>query len=699
MSSTLGSPASTEPPRDERWAARPVADERLGWRSLAAACAASPGLLVGAAIVASFAFWAYHDGGFATVDLAPAALFLVALGTVVTVVSPPRRFPPPAVLAATGFLAAFTIWSFLSIGWAGVESDALTGANRTLIYLVVFALVAMVPWRTGAAVVVLASFGLATAVVALVSFWQVVEAGDAASFREGRLASPILYANGTGALCAMAAIGSVYLASRRELPALLRGALVAATCVLVEVGLLAQSRGSLVTVPLILALLVALAPGRIRLALTVGAVGLVVLLALPALLDVYDVVIADEDPADALARARRALVASAFAAGLGGTLVAWLDGSRRVPPRIATLANRVALVAVAVVAIGVAGTLLATDPVTRAGDAWDHFRNEEYVSAPGTPHLTSGFGSTRYSVWRVAVDQFREHPVVGVGVDNFAVDYLRERGDQAQPQYPHSVVLRTLSQTGLVGGMLLLGFLVAAGIAVVAGLRRGTAMSRGVVAAGTAVCTYWLVHGTIDWFWEIPALAAPAFAFLGIAMQTSDRDLAESPPPRARATRALAVGAIVVALAATLAIAPPWLAAREIDTAAASWPADPSAAYARLDRARSIDRLTDEADVIESLIASRLRDDARQERALLRALERNPVNWYPMVELAALATRRDAWTEADRWLDRAAALNPREVAITFVRDHVSEKEAVPADELQELFVQQVTLITGEKQAD
>ncbi len=26
-----------------------------------------------------------------------------------------------------------------------------------------------------------------------------------------------------------------------------------------------------------------------------------------------------------------------------------------------------------------------------------------------------------------------------------------------------------------------------------------------------------MVHGSVDWFWEIPALSAPAFAFLGAA--------------------------------------------------------------------------------------------------------------------------------------------------------------------------------------
>ena len=41
-----------------------------------------------------------------------------------------------------GCLAAYTALSFLSILWAGVPGDAWEGANRTLLYLLVFALFA-----------------------------------------------------------------------------------------------------------------------------------------------------------------------------------------------------------------------------------------------------------------------------------------------------------------------------------------------------------------------------------------------------------------------------------------------------------------------------------------------------------------------------------------------------------------------------
>src|SRR5204863_522494 len=42
-------------------------------------------------------------------------------------------------------------------------------------------------------------------------------------------------------------------------------------------------------------------------------------------------------------------------------------------------------------------------------------------------------------------------------------------------------------------------------------------------AAGLGAFVYWLVHGSVDWFWELPALGAAAFALGGIAAGLAPR--------------------------------------------------------------------------------------------------------------------------------------------------------------------------------
>ena len=47
---------------------------------------------------------------------------------------------------------------------------------------------------------------------------------------------------------------------------------------------------------------------------------------------------------------------------------------------------------------------------------------------------------------------------------------------------------------------------------------------------------YWAVHGSVDWFWELPALAAPAFAWLGLAGGLARMATTEGAPPGSGAT-------------------------------------------------------------------------------------------------------------------------------------------------------------------
>ena len=84
----------------------------------------------------------------------------------------------------------------------------------------------------------------------------------------------------------------------------------------------------------------------------------------------------------------------------------------------------------------------------------------------------SGLGSNRYDFFRVALDEFEAHPVAGIGVDNFQEQYLRRGRSDETPRYPHSVELRTLTETGLIGALLAVVGLAAALVAGWRAMRR-----------------------------------------------------------------------------------------------------------------------------------------------------------------------------------------------------------------------------------
>jgi Flp pilus assembly protein TadD len=172
------------------------------------------------------------------------------------------------------------------------------------------------------------------------------------------------------------------------------------------------------------------------------------------------------------------------------------------------------------------------------------------------------------------------------------------------------------------------------------------------------IFVYWLLHGSIDWFWEIPALAAPAFGFLALASAPLPGPRESRAQPRRRAR----FGALLAAVtgAAAIALLAPWLAAAYQESAVAVWRSEPAAAYARLDRAAEINRLSGEPLVVAGVIAVRRKEYARAARLFERARTREPDNWYVHRQLGLLCVRAGEDERGLRLLERARRLNPRE---------------------------------------
>jgi tetratricopeptide (TPR) repeat protein len=589
---------------------------------------------VGLAGAGVLLWWAAEEGGYAPTVWYPGALLFLALLAVVLVREGRRRGPAPRAWAALALLAAFTAWSFLSIGWADVQGDAWDGANRTLLYLTVYATFALLLWRAPEGALVLGLFALGTAAIG--GFVLVSE--GAGAFNGNRLAEPIGYENATAALFLMAFWPAVALAARSEIHWAGRSLLLAAGGALLQLALLAQSRGSILGVAVAFPLFVLLSRERIR---VLAALFLVALATLATLGPVLDVVAArgETEVEQAIAGERVALALSSCALLLIGALLAFHDRPRRAKRSFQLFAPRRR-----VVGIFAAGLIVVLGAAAAASTL---------ANAP-RPGLESG----RYDMWRVAAGEFADHPLLGVGADNFAVDFVRERRTGEEPLYPHSLLLRTFSQTGLVGGVLFLGF-VAAALAPALPRRRNEGSLAGAVAASSiAASVYWLVHGSIDWLWEIPALGASAVALLGLAAGLVRSPAREAVPSGARFAAVLAAaGALFLAAAASYAF--PGLAAIELERAVQARP-DSEQAFSHLERARRLNPLSERADVVAGTLAAQGGDFERARTAFQRALERNPDDWYAHLQLAHLARERGTGAEALAHLDRVRSLNPRE---------------------------------------
>src|SRR5258708_7456600 len=175
---------------------------------LTASLREAPATVPALAAMALFVVWTTDQAGYPVTHWGPGglivlALFVLAVGFVGLRLSE----IPLAVRLAIGCFAAYTALSFLSILWASVPGDAWEGANRTLLYLIVFGLFAW--WRQGAVSAALLLCAWTLVIAGLAAF--VALHADSASagglhdlFSGGRLIYPTGYANASAAQWMMA---------------------------------------------------------------------------------------------------------------------------------------------------------------------------------------------------------------------------------------------------------------------------------------------------------------------------------------------------------------------------------------------------------------------------------------------------------------------------------------------------------------
>jgi tetratricopeptide (TPR) repeat protein len=284
-----------------------------------------------------------------------------------------------------------------------------------------------------------------------------------------------------------------------------------------------------------------------------------------------------------------------------------------------------------VAAFAAAGLLAALAlAAPRLDDAWDDFRNPPAVQVTNDPSRLGTLSSNhRWTWWTQAWTIFREHPLGGTGAGTYALARQPIRKDTLGPIDPHNLGLKALSETGIVGFLLVLGAAAAAAAVALGAIRRTRGDERAAVAALVAGGAAWLAHSLVDMPWEYAAATLPALFGVGVLV-TAGR------PGRVRARLAWSVAAIPLAVAVALvgSLAFPWLADRRLESSLdALEHSDPAAALAAARDARSLDPLSVEPLDLEATaleVMGRLDEaQATYERAV-RLQPQNAEVWYQL---------------------------------------------------------------------
>jgi hypothetical protein len=590
--------------------------------------------LAGTVVIALMLFWAADDGGFDPTTWYWGALVVLGVlaAVVVTSGSLSLRLPPPLALSIALF-GVYVLWSYLSMAWAQYPGAALQGSDRALLYLLIIVLFAVLPWTPRTALAMLLAFAVGISVIALVLLFRFALAAHlSALFFSGRLASPTGYINSTAALFTIGALVSIALAARRELPGAIRGLLIAGACADLDLAITVQSRGWLFTLPLVALLMIVIVGNRLR--TTAAAIIAVAgtLVPIRKLLDVYQL----SNPAElrhAAVAAGKVALLSCAGVFLVATIAAWTEQVRGRPALPASRRRALGtLAAVLALAGGAVGLIEVSSghPVQFISRQWNGFSKDQRTNTG--PNHFAAVGSGRYDFWRVSLDAFLANPIGGLGQDNFADYYLTHRRTQEEPEWTHSLELRFLAHTGIVGFALVAGFLVLA-LRAAARTRRGTDPTRRMLAGAALLpLVVWLIHGSIDWFWEFPALSAPALGFLVMAGRLAEQPAPQAGPAavgRRSAWRPLGyAGAVTAFVAATVVLGFPFLAAREVSLGETASHTNPSAALADFNTSHTLNPLSSDPGTLGGTVALLIGRYADARTRFTQAITKEPGAWF-----------------------------------------------------------------------
>jgi O-Antigen ligase len=565
-------------------------------------------------------------------------LFAVAVGAL------PRRRPGTLALCALGLLAAFVLWTALSLRWTESTEKTATDLASVVTLLGVFGLAILSRARDTAGQMV-AALAAAIGLIAFVGllsrfhpswFPDAVQTGQFLDTGKERLSYPLGYWNGLAALIGIGLPLILQIAGNARSTAVrvLAGAAFPAVLLALFYTL---SRGGITASLIALAIYVALTRDRLAQlpTIAVGAVGGAILIVLALQ---RDSLLHGLENSTAASQGNRMLwltIAVCVGAGLAQLGIARALGRRN--HVVGIVPRRQSLIAAGVAALAILVALAAVDAPGRLSNAWDEFREPSGHSEKGTSRLTSVGGENRYQLWSAAAREFDSDPLTGTGSGTFQLWWTRD-GDVGEPIVDtHSLYMQTLGELGIVGLAALLAFIVTSLLGGATRVLRSTGSRRPQLAAALGGSTVLWSTSIFDWGWKIPVIPIATLLLIAILLTAGDEG-DEEPAPLHPALR----GAVaVVALIAVVAIAIPFASTSLVrQSQADARDGDVSAA---LDDARSAQNVQPGAAtprVQQALLFESQGEYAPAEEAARAATEREPTNWKTWLLLSRIEAQR-----------------------------------------------------------
>ncbi len=622
-------------------------------------------------VVGGSLFWLAYDGGtYALTSWGAVAIvvwWVIALG--VGLGFWPRSPVPTPALATGGLLAAYAVLAGLSALWADSEERSFEEFDRAALYLGIFLLPVLAAPRGRTArrwVYGMSAAIVAIGVVALASrlFPEAFENTVATDLprlfpsAKERLSYPVNYWNGLATFLAFG-LPLLLFAAVTIKNAVLRGLSLAPIPALVAGIYLTSSRGGAIVSVASVIVFVGLS-GRVwrsaaatLVAAAGAAAGIAVVHSRPAILH-NTLATNSVDGRNAAILIALACVVTGLAWGLLSLL----------PVRMPALPRTLRIAAGAAALVALAVGVVALKPAER----FESFKEvrPDLTGAGVQEHLLSANGSGRWQLWESAVDEFRDAPLLGHGAGSYEAWWAQHGDLPVFVRDAHSLYLEVLAELGVVGLVVLVGFLALGFVTSLRRLAASRSDGRALLAALIAVLVAYSLEAGIDWLWELPAVSAVAFVCLGLLTgpATCFNRLAttENPDPRARRRSQIAVRvtAVLAALGLIVAQGIPFLAQIGVERSRdAVLAGDGDAALEYAQAATRVQPWAETPLLQLALVEEHAGDIDAALATITEACERASNDWRVWLVRARIETKAGRPLEAQRSLKRAVALNPR----------------------------------------
>jgi hypothetical protein len=619
-------------------------------------------------------YLAMQNGGYDPVlrsQVGIAVWWIILLGALVGIL--PALRLNRASWAGLALLAAFVVWTAISLGWTESQERTAADLGKVAAYLGVFALALGAQGKAGmrhalngvaAAIVVVALLALA---YRLQPSWFSPTATDRFfESNRNRLNYPLGYWNALAALMAIGlpvvlqAVATARLLATRALAA-------AAVPVMILCAFLTVSRGGVFMIAAGLLVYLVLAPERVfRLAtLMLAGVGAGILIAAADAREAFKEALtttAAQQQSDGMLRLVVLVCLGVAAFQVASSL---LERHVAPPPWMSPPRDRARLALI----VGLAAALLAFAVSGGPGwtsDRWQEFRSTSAVPTSGVStafsRLSSVSSNGRYQYWQLSAEARDAAPLQGTGSGTFEFLWSRDgtRGS-GFVRDAHSLWMETQGELGWIGFFLVAGFfLLALGMGAFRALREPEPYRRHVYAAATGGIVAFIVAASVEWVWEMAVLPVIVLVLAATVLGGQRPRWVRSAAAETQGRGCSRIVLALSALAATLAIAIPLAGATALrDSQAAIRDGRLASALTDARTAAAIQPSAASPYLQQALIFERAGQLDRAVGYARIATLHETTNWRPWMILSRLEAERGRPAASVAAFRRARSLNTR----------------------------------------